>query len=139
MLDDLDGAGLVRRVDASAPIEDVRAAMATELEALMGTGDAHDEAGETNEADEGETQVEHKVVRRWRRSPFPGAYYSGVPTQLHKRMPCKDGTTVDGLRIRRRPGSAGATGELRDTWNSSQFGQLSQLSLGDLGSGARAL
>ena len=140
VLDDLDGAGLVRRVDASAPIEDARAAMATELEALMGeTGGAHGGAGETNEADEGETQVEHKVLRRWRRSPFPGAYYSGVPTQLHKRMPCKDGTTVDGLRIRRRPGSAGATGELRDTWNSSQFGQLSQLSLGDLGIGARAL
>jgi len=124
VLDDLDGAGLVRRIDASAPIEDVRAAMATELEALMGeTGGAHEEAGET--------EVEHKVVRRWRRSPFPGAYYSGVPTQLHKRMPCKDGTTVDGLRIRRRPGSAGATGELRDTWNSSQFGQLSLSDLGD--------
>ena len=42
--DDLDGAGLVRRVDASAPIEDARAAMATELGALMGeTGDAHGE------------------------------------------------------------------------------------------------
>lgn len=58
-------------------------------------------------------------IRRWRRSPFPGAYYSGVPTQLHKRMPCKDGSTVDGLRIARRRGSMGATGELRDTWNSS--------------------
>ena len=75
------------------------------------------------------------MLRRWRRSPFPGAYYSGVPTQLHKRMPCKDGTTVDGLRIRRRPGSAGATGELRDTWNSSQFGQLS---LDDLGNESKA-
>jgi hypothetical protein len=41
-------------------------------------------------------------IRRWRRSPFPGAYYSGVPTQLHKRMPCKDGSTIDGLRIARR-------------------------------------
>ena len=79
--------------------------------------------------------AEGKVLRRWRRSPFPGAYYSGVPTQLHKRMPCKDGTTVDGLRIRRRPGSAGATGELRDTWNSSQFGQLS---LSDLGGEPKA-
>ena len=29
----------------------------------------------------------------------------------------------------RARGSAGATGELRDTWNSSQFGQLSQLSV----------
>ena len=46
-------------------------------------------------------------------------------------MPCKDGTTVDGLRIRRRPGSAGESGELRDTWNSSQFGQLSLSELGD--------
>ena len=93
-----------------------------------------------------------KVLRRWRRSPFPGAspptppcppprtlinvsaagaYFSGVPTQLHKRMPCKDGTTVDGLRIRRRPGSAGESGELRDTWNSSQFGQLSLSELDD--------
>ena len=60
-----------------------------------------------------------------------GAYFSGVPTQLHERMPCKDGTTVDGLRIRRRPGSAGESGELRDTWNSSQFGQLSLSELGD--------
>ena len=58
-------------------------------------------------------------VRRWRRKPFPGAYYSGLPTQLHKRMPCKDGSTVNGLRIARRRGSDGGTGELRDTWNSS--------------------
>jgi 5,10-methylenetetrahydrofolate reductase len=60
------------------------------------------------------------VLRAWRRRPLPGAYLSGLPTQLHARMACKGGDDdVDGLRIRRRPESAGQRGDLRATWASS--------------------
>ena len=60
-----------------------------------------------------------RPIRTWRRNGIPGAFYSGLPTQLHRRMVCKGGEEVDGLRIRRRPNSAGASGDLRDTWKST--------------------
>jgi hypothetical protein len=59
-----------------------------------------------------------RPVRTWRRNGTPGSFYGGLPTQLHSRMQCKGGEEVDGLRIRRRPGSAGARGNIRDTWRS---------------------
>jgi|EP01043_Picozoa_sp_COSAG02_P067306 hypothetical protein len=64
-------------------------------------------------------EEEGRPIRTWRRNAFPGAYLSGLPPQLHRRMATKGGEEIDGLRIRRRPESAGAAGKLRDTWKSS--------------------
>jgi hypothetical protein len=60
-------------------------------------------------------------IRRWKRNSVPGGYFSGLPTQLHRKLPSKDGSSsqVDGLRIQRRPGSGGNAGNLRDTWTST--------------------
>ena len=120
-------AGWFRRTcDGIAKYRKKQAAKAKKAQAQRAAEEA--EAAAAAEAELAESQKGFSAsgapIRRWRRSPFPGAYYSGVPTQLHKRMPCKDGSTVDGLRISRRRGSMGASGELRDTWNSS-MGDLS--------------
>lgn len=78
--------------------------------------------------------VQGAPIRNWRRRPFPGAFYSGLPPQLHSRLQNKDGSTFDGLRIRRRRGSNGEEGSLRDTWRSSALSAaalgISSLSIG---------